>query len=86
MHQRMRELLFRYAVVGGMPTMVNKFLDTNDIREVLVDQRAILDSYKDDMVKYARNEDRSRIRECFDSIPMQLAKEYKKFQYTIDEV
>ena len=82
----MRELLHRYAVVGGMPTVVNKFLDTNDIREVLVAQRAILDSYKDDMVKYARNEDRSRIRECFDSIPMQLAKEYKKFQYTIDEV
>lgn len=37
----------------------------------------------DDMVKYADKKDKSRIKECFQSIPKQLAKENKKFQYAV---
>lgn len=40
-------------------------------------------SYEDDMVKYAEKKDKSRIKECFQSIPRQLAKENKKFQYSV---
>ena len=67
-HNRMRELLLQYTVIGGMPEVV---------------QRYILDEYRDDMVKYAVGKDKSKIRECFDSIPKQLAKENKKFQYSV---
>jgi predicted AAA+ superfamily ATPase len=35
------------------------------------------------MLKYARQNDKARIRECFESIPAQLAKENKKFQYSV---
>ena len=80
-HLRMRELLLRYTVVGGMPEAVSEFLKTNNMNDVLEVQHGIIDTYKSDMLKYARQEDKSRIRECFDSIPAQLAKENKKFQY-----
>ena len=82
-HQRMRELLLRYVVVGGMPEAVVAFHETNNMNDVLEVQRGIIDTYKADMLKYARQEDKSRIRECFDSIPAQLAKENKKFQYAL---
>lgn len=44
---------------------------------------SVIDEYEDDMVKYAPDEDKPRIRECFESIPAQLAKENKKFQYLV---
>lgn len=82
-HQRFRQLLLQYVVVGGMPEVVSTFLDTHDMGETRAAQEAILDSYKADMIKYARSEDKSRIRECFESIPKQLAKENKKFIYSM---
>ena len=59
------------------------FLETKQIGKVLSVQRRIVDEYKSDMVKYALTTDKSRIRECFESIPAQLAREYKKFTYTV---
>ena len=80
-HQRMRQLLLRYVVVGGMPGVVTTFINTNNMNEVQNIQRGIIETYKADMLKYALQEDKAHIRECFDSIPAQLAKENKKFQY-----
>ncbi len=81
-HNRFRELLTQYAIVGGMPEAVKAFVETKQIGKVLAIQRRIIDDYKADMVKYAIPSDKSRIRECFESIPGQLAREYKKFQYS----
>lgn len=83
MHQRMRELLLRYVVVGGMPEAVKTFLETHNINNVQDVQRGIVETYKSDMLKYALQEDKSRIRECFESIPAQLARENKKFTYSV---
>lgn len=82
-HQALTSLLHRYIVVGGLPAAVNRFLETKDIGQVYRLQRTILDEYEDDMVKYADDSDKPRIRECFESIPKQLAKENKKFQYSV---
>ncbi|MCR5697362.1 MAG: AAA family ATPase [Marinilabiliaceae bacterium] len=82
-HQRMRQLLLRYVVVGGMPEAVSTFFNTNNMNEVYEVQQNIIEAYKADMLKYALQADKSRIRECFDSIPAQLAKENKKFQYSV---
>lgn len=65
LHQKMRQLLLQYVVVGGMPDVVQRFADTKQMSEVLQMQRDIVHSYEDDMVKYADKEDKSRIRECF---------------------
>ena len=83
LHNRLRQLMLQYAVVGGMPDAVQTFVDTKQMDEVLSIQRDIVRSYEDDMVKYADKKDKSRIKECFQSIPKQLAKENKKFQYSV---
>ncbi len=83
LHNRMRQLLLQYTVVGGMPDAVQTFVNTKQMDEVLQIQRDIVRSYEDDMVKYAEKSDKSKIRECFQSIPKQLAKENKKFQYSV---
>lgn len=83
LHHRMQQLLLQYAVVGGMPEAVQSFVDTKQMDQVLSIQRNIIRSYEDDMVKYADKKDKSRIKECFQSIPRQLSKENKKFQYSV---
>ncbi len=81
-HKAMNELLYRYIIVGGLPEVVNEFLKTKNIELIYKKQRNLIEGYKEDMAKYADNADKNRIRECFDSIPNQLAKENKKFQYS----
>ena len=83
LHQRLRDLLLQYTVVGGMPDAVQTFVNTRRMDEVLQIQRDIVRSYEDDMVKYAEKKDKPVIRECFQSIPRQLSKENKKFQYSV---
>lgn len=83
LHQRMEELFLQYAVVGGMPTIVNDFIRNHNISTVRRKQQDLLNSYRSDMTKYAANSDKNRIVECFDSIPRQLGKDNKKFQYSV---
>ena len=79
----MKNLLNLYVAIGGLPEPINVFLKTNNMNEVSKAYKSILKEYRDDMVKYAPAADKSRIRECFESIPAQLAREYKKFSYTV---
>ena len=83
LHKRMRDLMLQYIVVGGMPDAVQTFVDTKQMDRVLQIQRDIVRSYEDDMVKYAERADKANIRQCFQSIPKQLSKENKKFQYSV---
>lgn len=82
-HKAMMNLLYRYVIVGGLPEVVNCFLETKNIELIYKVQRNLIAEYEEDMVKYADDADKSRIRECFESIPKQLAKENKKFQYSV---
>lgn len=82
-HKAMMELLYRYVIVGGLPEVVNCFLETKNIELIYKLQRNLIAEYEEDMVKYADDADKPNIRECFESIPKQLAKENKKFQYSV---
>lgn len=82
-HKAMMELLYRYIIVGGLPEVVNCYLDTKNVELIYEKQRTLIAEYEEDMVKYAEDSDKPHIRECFDSIPRQLAKENKKFQYSV---
>lgn len=82
-HKAMMDLLYRYIIVGGLPEVVNCFLETKNIELIYNKQRTLIAEYEEDMVKYADDSDKPHIRECFESIPKQLAKENKKFQYSI---
>ena len=79
-HQRMMELFKEYIVVGGMPKVVSDFVTNHNFNNVLRLQRNIINDYRDDIVKYALNDDKAKIRMCFDSIPKHLSKDYKKLQ------
>lgn len=82
LHNKMINLLLQYTVVGGMPEVVETFISSKQMNTVLSLQRNIVHSYEDDMIKYAEDSDKALIKECFQSIPKQLSKENKKFQYS----
>lgn len=75
------ELLKHYYYVGGMPEVVQAFVDNKDFNEVREIQTRILAAYEQDFSKHAPNEVVPRIRMLWNSIPAQLTKENKKFVY-----
>ncbi|MBR3026021.1 MAG: ATP-binding protein [Oscillospiraceae bacterium] len=82
-HQKALSLYHDYLIVGGMPEAVRTFIGTNSYLESALVQNDILDSYTADMAKYASNTESVKIRACYNSIPAQLAKDNKKFQYKV---
>ena len=84
-HSKMMELFKEYIIVGGMPRVVTEYINTKNFAKVLKLQRSIIQDYEDDIAKYADNLEKVRAKACFNSIPKQLAKEYKKFQYSVVE-
>ena len=82
-HEKMNELFTTYMMTGGMPEVVSTYIETKSYRECLTIQRRIVNDYISDMAKYAHASDKIKAKECFLSIPIQLAKENKKFQYGV---
>lgn len=77
------DLLKYYYYVGGMPEVVQSFVDNRDFNEAREIQERILAAYEQDFSKHAPNEVVPRIRMLWNSIPAQLTKENKKFIYGI---
>jgi len=77
------ERLRQYYYVGGMPEAVLKFSENNNFKEVREIQKQILDAYEQDFSKHAPLEIIPRIRMIWNSVPVQLAKENRKFIYGI---
>ena len=69
-----------FCILGGMPEVVESYLSSGTFEGTLSLQRMLVDGYRDDIKKYAEGMDRTRIRNVYDHIPAQLAKENKKFQ------
>jgi predicted AAA+ superfamily ATPase len=78
-HQSMSELFRYYVIVGGMPAVVQSFVDARDIGEVLRIQTDILAMYRQDITKYSRN-DKIRIKDIFDRIPAELNAQNRRFK------
>lgn len=83
LHSRALELYRAYLVVGGMPEVVREYVETNDYRMVRVKQAEIINNYTADMAKYATKNEAVRHVATYNSIPSQLARENKKFQYRL---
>jgi len=77
-HQTMSELFRTYIIVGGMPAVVQQFIDTHDIGEVLRLQNDILALYRQDIMKYSKT-DKNRIRNIFERIPAELNSKNRRF-------
>lgn len=83
LHKKAIENYRYYLIVGGMPASVQTFINTGKLVLVPNIQNEILSNYVADMAKYASPSETVKIRGCFNSIPAQLAKENKKFQYKV---
>ena len=75
------DMLRRYYYVGGMPEAVSVYFETDDLQEVRTIQQQLLLYYANDFSKHAPKETVPRIQMVWNSIPMQLAKENRKFIY-----
>lgn len=83
LHFQSLELFKQYLIVGGMPAVVAEFVESKSLITSTEIQGRILNEYIADMAKYANPATSVKIRACYNSIPTQLAKENKKFQYKI---
>lgn len=73
--------LREYYFVGGMPSAINKYVETKDYKKVRKEQLKLLQAYEEDFSKHAPSEIVPRLKMLWNSIPAQLAKENKKFIY-----
>lgn len=77
-HQRLLEAIKLYLVIGGMPAVVQKYLDTNDLGRVLDEQRGIINTYKRDITKYDPSR-KLQIKDIYELIPSELNAKNKRF-------
>ena len=73
-------LFLDYCILGGMPAVVREFIVKGTFEGSLEVQRQLIADYKEDIRKYAEGIDQTRILNVFNHIPVQLAKDNKKFQ------
>ena len=78
---KLKEYLKLYYFIGGMPEAVEAYVTNKDLKEVRKIQKELLDAYEQDFSKHAPSNIVPRIRQLWNNIPTQLAKENKKFIY-----
>ena len=76
----LKELFLDYCILGGMPAVVLRYIETGTFEGTLEMQRQLLADYQEDIRKYADGMDQTRILNVYHQIPVQLSKENKKFQ------
>lgn len=84
-HNQMMTYMRQYMVIGGMPEVVNTFIETKDYYEADQVQRRIYRDYLADIARYAEPGVKIKAEACYKSIPLQLSKENHKFQYSLVE-
>ena len=78
-----KSLFLDYCVLGGMPDVIKGYIKTGTFSQSLEIQGQIRLDYEEDVRKYAEGLDQEKIISVYRSIPAQLAKENKKFQFSI---
>lgn len=71
-----------FMITGGMPRIVNKFIEQKNFSGILQEQIQIQKAYEEDILKYATGLDKSKIKNVYSHIPVFLAKENKRYQIT----
>ena len=77
-HQKLIDSFHLYLIVGGMPAVVKRYLETNNLKDVIEEQNNINSFYRQDISKYDR-ENKLYIKEIFDLIPSELNNQNKRF-------
>ncbi len=77
-HRKLIDMFHLYLIVGGMPAVVQKYLDTNNLKDVVEEQNNINRFYRHDISQYDE-ENKLYIKEIFDLIPSELNNQNKRF-------
>ena len=77
-HSKLIDMLHLYLIIGGMPAVVKKYLETNNLKDVVEEQNNINSLYRQDISKYDQ-ENKLYIKEIFDLIPSELNNQNKRF-------
>lgn len=77
-HKKMLSLFSLYLIVGGMPAVVMKYIETNNIQLVIQEQQSIIQLYKKDISKYDGKQ-KLYLEEIYDLIPSELNSKNKRF-------
>lgn len=80
--EKFERLLKEYYIVGGMPAVVQEYINTKDFENIKKIQNEILQDYADDFSKHAPVSEIEKIRMIWHSVPKQLAKENNKFVFS----
>lgn len=83
LHNETMELYKEFLIIGGMPMAVKSYLNKNEIMSYIEIQNLILSAYTADMAKYTENNQSIKTIAAYESIPSQLGKDNKKFQYSM---
>lgn len=75
-------VFLEYCILGGMPAIIDNYIKKGTFEGSLELQHQLLTDYENDIVKYAEGLDKAKILSVYRSIPAQLARENKKFQYS----
>lgn len=75
-------LFLEYCILGGMPAIVSSYMESGTFEGSLALQHQLVTDYENDIVKYAEGLGKAKILSVYRSVPAQLAKENKKFQYS----
>ena len=81
MHRKAMDYFRQYLIVGGMPQVVEEYVNTKDFTIVDTIKRNILTLYRNDIAKHASKYE-TKVRRIFDDIPSQLQRHEKKFKFS----
>ena len=81
-HERLLDLYRKYIVIGSLPEAINTFIETNNFEEVYKVQKDLKIGYLQDIRKYSNDNNlKIKVEKCFQSIPLHLKEQNKKFMY-----
>lgn len=83
LHEAAMVLYKEYLIIGGMPAVINEYCKNRRLFDASNVQSLIVNTYTADMAKYATPAETTKIMAAFQSIPAQLAKDNRKFQYKV---
>jgi len=82
LHEELIDLLRAYYVVGGMPEAVSTYAESSDLDEVRAVQNEIVEAFAQDFAKHTPASDIPQMRQIWQSLPVQLARENKRFLFS----
>lgn len=83
LHEKLLNYFKEYIYTGGMPAVIYEYINNKDYERVKTIQNNLFEAYRLDFAKHAPRQNLMKINQVWDVIPSQLAKENKKFMYSI---